>query len=488
MKLSPVRLPDRPAAAVEPDDTAAVVDAEIANLPAIFRSAVLLCEIEGVSRADAAVRLGIHPGTLSSRLAAARKLLAGRLRRRGVGAVTGLGTAVVPEALARAAASRADGRASGTVLKLSQGVRTMLDSKLMLTAAVACVALAGSLFAMNPAARVAPGTPQPQRAPEPATKGPAAKKPAEWKVLFTLKHTHRVAAVAACADLIVAAADTGGEKDYVRFWNASDGTASDLEITPLGFSVPVRFNFLRFTTDGTHLIVGTEHSGTRYRRRPGGLAADILDSYDLLACSADMNTLLVRKDHGAFKDPKPNRLYLHVNPWAVPENFLKKLAVFDEDCEAITHADVSADDQRIAIAGDDAVVRVYNRNNLKLLHKVTLPKQTKVTAVRLSDGGRRLAVVGEKGFAKLFDDAGKEVCDLKGHEGTIAAVAFAPDGKRVVTASGKVARIFDATNGKRVGELIGHEDLVTAVAFSSDGKRMVTGSADQTAKVWESQE
>ena len=52
---------------------------------------------------------------------------------------------------------------------------------------------------------------------------------------------------------------------------------------------------------------------------------------------------------------------------------------------------------RVAIAGDDAVIRVYNRGNLRLLHKITLPKQTKITAVRLSDDGGRLAVVGEAG-------------------------------------------------------------------------------------------
>jgi WD40 repeat protein len=295
-----------------------------------------------------------------------------------------------------------------------------------------------------------------------------------------------VTAVAACKDLIVAAADVGNKADgYVRFWNASDGKMSDLEISRGGFNAPVRFNFLRFTTDDTYLIMGSEHSGTRYRRRPGGIAADCFSGFEVLSCSADMNTLLVRWPD--FLKCKPNQLYLHVNPWEVRDNFLKHLAVFDEECEAITHADVSPNDRRLAIAGTDAVIRVYNRDKLKLLHKIELPKKTKITAVRLSDGGR-LAVIGEAGFAKLFDDAGIEISNLKGHEGTVSAVAFSPDSKWLATAAGKVVRLFDTAKGKPAGEIAGHKEIVTALAFSSDGKRLVTGSADKTAKVWERKE
>ena len=63
-------------------DLAAVVDEEIARLPDALRAAVVLCEMEGCSRKDAAARLGVPEGTVSSRLAAARKALAARLRSR----------------------------------------------------------------------------------------------------------------------------------------------------------------------------------------------------------------------------------------------------------------------------------------------------------------------------------------------------------------------------------------------------------------------
>lgn len=65
-------------------DLQPVLDEELNRLPDHYRSAVVLCELEGRPRADAARLLGIPEGTLSSRLAAARKLLADRLTRRGL--------------------------------------------------------------------------------------------------------------------------------------------------------------------------------------------------------------------------------------------------------------------------------------------------------------------------------------------------------------------------------------------------------------------
>jgi len=62
----------------------AVLDDELARLPERYRAAIVLCELEGLSRRQAAVKLGITEGTLSSRLARAKIQLRDRLTRRGL--------------------------------------------------------------------------------------------------------------------------------------------------------------------------------------------------------------------------------------------------------------------------------------------------------------------------------------------------------------------------------------------------------------------
>ena len=76
-----------PTAPPPPDDVTdlrRVIDEELSQLPDKYRTAVVLCDLEGLPRAAAAARMGIPEGTLSSRLAHARKVLAERLARRGV--------------------------------------------------------------------------------------------------------------------------------------------------------------------------------------------------------------------------------------------------------------------------------------------------------------------------------------------------------------------------------------------------------------------
>jgi RNA polymerase sigma factor (sigma-70 family) len=64
---------------VERAEVAAILHCELAGLPPLYRAPVVLCELQGRSRREAAGELGIREGTLSSRLAKAKRLLAERL-------------------------------------------------------------------------------------------------------------------------------------------------------------------------------------------------------------------------------------------------------------------------------------------------------------------------------------------------------------------------------------------------------------------------
>ena len=101
----------------EQAELATVLDEELAKLPDHYRLAVVLCELNGVSRKVAAKELGIAEGTLSSRLAKARKLLADRLTGRGF---AGVSAATLTAALASAAVARIP--VAVGALALSEGV------------------------------------------------------------------------------------------------------------------------------------------------------------------------------------------------------------------------------------------------------------------------------------------------------------------------------------------------------------------------------
>lgn len=84
-------------------DARPVLDEEIGKLPEKLRAALVLCELEGLGRAEAAERLGVPEGTLSSRLARAKEALRSRLVRRGL-VLTLVGVGVIL-AQSRAAAA-----------------------------------------------------------------------------------------------------------------------------------------------------------------------------------------------------------------------------------------------------------------------------------------------------------------------------------------------------------------------------------------------
>src|SRR5262249_59531859 len=67
----------------EAHDWLPLLDDELGRLPEKFRVPVVLCDLQGQSRREAARQLMLPDGTLSRRLAAGRQLLAERLSRRG---------------------------------------------------------------------------------------------------------------------------------------------------------------------------------------------------------------------------------------------------------------------------------------------------------------------------------------------------------------------------------------------------------------------
>ncbi|HLN28145.1 MAG TPA: RNA polymerase sigma factor [Gemmataceae bacterium] len=77
-------MPHPEVATTEPHDWQPLLDQELNRLAEKYRLPVILCDLELRPRREVARQLGLAEGTLSSRLARGRRLLAERLTRRGV--------------------------------------------------------------------------------------------------------------------------------------------------------------------------------------------------------------------------------------------------------------------------------------------------------------------------------------------------------------------------------------------------------------------
>jgi WD40 repeat protein len=183
-------------AEVRDADLQSVLDEELGRLPNHYRGVIVLCDLEGMTRKEAARQLGIPEGSVASRLARARVMLAKRLTRRGVVLSTGSAAAVLapgsasasaPSALVastiKAASLLAAGETSGVVsakvTALAEGVvKAMLMTKIKSVVAVVLVAglLATAVGTQIHRAFADPPTPE---APPPqvakADKAPGAK-------------------------------------------------------------------------------------------------------------------------------------------------------------------------------------------------------------------------------------------------------------------------------------------------------------------------
>jgi hypothetical protein len=114
-------------------EIAPLIDRELNRLPDTYRAAVICCDLQGHTRADAARQLGWPEGTLKVRLMRARSILAKRLMRQGVALSAGTlavllsqkaASAAVPAALLSSTAKAAGVAVATSGVSTSAGAKT----------------------------------------------------------------------------------------------------------------------------------------------------------------------------------------------------------------------------------------------------------------------------------------------------------------------------------------------------------------------------
>jgi len=127
---------------VEPDcgsDLQPILDEELSRLPDKYRAVIVLCDLLGKTRSEAARQLSVPDGTVAGRLARARAMLGKRLARRGItlssaaigAALTEMHATAAPASIIAETVVAASGPVSANVAILANGViHTMLLAKL----------------------------------------------------------------------------------------------------------------------------------------------------------------------------------------------------------------------------------------------------------------------------------------------------------------------------------------------------------------------
>jgi RNA polymerase sigma factor (sigma-70 family) len=425
-----------------------LLDRELDRLPDKYRVPVVLCELEGRKRKEVACQLGIPEGTLSSRLATARRMLARRLARAGLtlsgGAVAAalaphaasagvpgsLAISTVRAATAVAAGSTATGAVSTQVAALAEGVMKAMFV-IQLRKALAFLLTVGILLGGGVAAyrAVAAGRAADQKddAPKPAD---PAKQVGEVRRFEG--HTDWVYTVALSRDGRRALSGSSSEDDgdtAVRLWDVSTGKE------------------LRRLDGHTKGVMGVAFA-------PDGKRA---------ASAGDDNT---------------------VRLWDLETG--KELKRFEGHTDQVWAVAFSPDGKRVVSGGRDNTIRLWDvaaGKDLKTLEGHT----DAVRTVAFSPDGKRVLSGAFDGTVRLWDvENGNELRTLGGHTDGVQCVAFSRDGRRVLSCGlDRTVRLWDVKGGNKHCVFTGHTDAVTSVAFSPDGKRMLSCSWDQTVRLWD---
>lgn len=467
-------------------DLRPILDEELSHLPDKYRVPVVLCDLEGRTRREVAQQLGIPEGTLSSRLATARRTLAEGLARRGVTLLGGALAAVLSQGVASAslppslvvsvtkAATQVAARSaaasvfSAKVAAITEGVlKTMFLSKLKNVTAVllACLAIGGTvLLAFHAAAAHQEGDKPAINDGRPAAgalaqpeKPPAVQPPGQ--LVFVESDSLETVAFSRDNRLLAC----GGQDKTVMLWlmpsKQGDQPSQTWEVPNKGIVRRVAFS-----PDNKVLAVGVDGAAIylwdiEKAKLEATLQANLPSQPDSLGNNGSVNSIVF------LPGGKLAALYTYRPNDGNENTQAEQIVIWD----------------------------------LKNKTSVTLAELKRGTLVDLaaSPDGKFLAATMYTSGLKVWDVERREVVwqEKVGKNDFMSRVAFSPDGKTLAVGGGYLivdgvgvraeARLwaFDVKTRKQLWRVEEPANgAYNAVSFTADSKGVLTGSSGKDVK------
>jgi RNA polymerase sigma factor (sigma-70 family) len=447
------------------DDLLPVLDEELARLPSHYQAVIILCDLEGRTRKEAANRLDIPDGTLSSRLAAARRMLARRLSRRGVtlslaSLVSASGAARVSAALAdsivRVATGKSPDEARAVALAYGE-LKMMFLTKLKALTVAVFVTVLGFDFAAGARQTTAAGdrlffvtansSNKPTDPPAPTvidSDGPV------YAVAFS--PDGKLIAVQACIDSGKGDDSERYKEHTVKVWDVKTGKLVKT------FLEDGRSSGIAFAPDGKSIAAVVSKTGAMAALKDDNNEVRIWSLTDQIETN-----LLGSKAAWLYEVAySPDGKYVAAGG-----------VLFDETGEA---------------NGGEVIVWDMTTGNVLWQNK---DHKNAVRRLTFSADGKRLVTPSDDNTVRVWDAfTGKHLRTIETQDEKWYSAAFSPDGKLIVAGGSDGVKVWDGENGELMQFFKGYEmgTNIVIAQFLANGVLIAGGTSekrDGNLKFWD---